>query len=1281
MKKVIVAAVGAALCGVVSARETFKEDFGGEGRAVGVGSCHYEAGELVGVNAGTILFDVMFAEGLPPVDTCRTVMALRTGSRTRLTFYTCDANKTLLCALTDNDGEHTWLVTVPEIPFGRRVQLGVTWDGTVVRGYLNGRVFASGVQPIPVEKVTQLHFGPYRDNWMGGAPWADDVRLFGVRVWDEALSPETIATGLGLAIQPLETASPMVLTIPAVPQGVAAPTVDGRADDAAWKFAASLPQLIMGNFPGKSGQIPEHGFKLLYDKDNLYLTFRSRFPGNVPIIEGEDRTSSREPALWGTESFEFRFMAGGHLYCFGGNVAGGFSEGRDEDYSWNGAWTYKVSKSMNIDDTILWRGEVAIPWSSLGLSAPPQELPLNFGRSWKLPSIGCHTSLHLQGGGYADVPRFVKAKLAAAAPAYELIERTNPSEGTYCEKFALVSRSAACVEYEIALASLDGTLPPMTGVKRTYDLKAGEPLTDTMEFATGIPGYDALVHTLKRGEEVVLRETVPYALDEKFFSVVPLLLHEKIRVCIKPVMLKLKHGADFKGEIQLKDAAGEVRGSWALVGDRMEVPFALANPTGDYTVVLADARTGKPVDSSVVKFPGVGDWARQDFHPERIIPPFKPLSTTVEEGTCDVIKTAFSDRCYGWKESLFLTAAISKGKKVLSSPVEVLVDGTPLKARTFKVGMNKPHRMEFSGTAENAELSGWLEYDGVNYNKLKVKAPGKALSIRFKMPSDCVTFLHGARGGAWGLKITDCVKSGRSTLRYYPVMWLCNQERGFCFFTETRQGWNADEKACFSFDKGPQETVVTVAVMDSLPQDAFEFEFGIQATPMRPLARNHPYETYGSTQAQNLNRPGRIPTTCIAAIADDRWKYGDTASFFGDLDTDSGRKTDFAMSRMFELCHGHPEVRPVPYTCARWLSTKYPEVAAYLNEWKFVPELALDNEGTGHFQYDMCPTTKASDYYMWRFRKMLERHPEQRGIYCDFGTVKECSNEDHGCHGHIPLLAFREFVRRLAVVQTDYYKEDPIVVLHNTDCNQIPCLSFATHLFNGEQVRQASTAMLHNKRDILDNYGLDMFGCELSTLPMGVCNGPYFPFDRLTEKNGGDEEDAPYKFRMDKAAFAGCLAHDHFPSQARGHFGIYDKVYRVYEDFGVGKTAKFIGYWRNPAKVMGGTNVYVSCYTDGKKVLAVVSHIGKEHEDKDVEITFDAEVLGLSEPLRNAVDTMTRPDPDYDWLFEQAKRHNVPPWRVPLIIGEFGTRVDGFDGKTLKYHLPYHTYGIVELVP
>ena len=61
-----------------------------------------------------------------------------------------------------------------------------------------------------------------------------------------------------------------------------------------------------------------------------------------------------------------------------------------------------------------------------------------------------------------------------------------------------------------------------------------------------------------------------------------------------------------------------------------------------------------------------------------------------------------------------------------------------------------------------------------------------------------------------------------------------------------------------------------------------------------------------------------------------------------------------------------------------------------------------------------------------------------------------------------------------------------MIVLHSTDCVQLPAMTFATHLLNGEHIRQASSSILHNKKAILDTYGIEMFASELSTLPWGI---------------------------------------------------------------------------------------------------------------------------------------------------------------------------------------------------
>ena len=64
-----------------------------------------------------------------------------------------------------------------------------------------------------------------------------------------------------------------------------------------------------------------------------------------------------------------------------------------------------------------------------------------------------------------------------------------------------------------------------------------------------MPGYDALLHTLSKDGRIVMREIVPYKLDEQVFKVTPLLLHGRVHVVVK---------RPYNDKIYLKDASGKV---------------------------------------------------------------------------------------------------------------------------------------------------------------------------------------------------------------------------------------------------------------------------------------------------------------------------------------------------------------------------------------------------------------------------------------------------------------------------------------------------------------------------------------------------------------------------------------------------------------------------------------------------------------------------------------------------------------------------------------------------
>ncbi|MBQ6328081.1 MAG: hypothetical protein IJI35_03620, partial [Kiritimatiellae bacterium] len=60
-------------------------------------------------------------------------------------------------------------------------------------------------------------------------------------------------------------------------------------------------------------------------------------------------------------------------------------------------------------------------------------------------------------------------------------------------------------------------------------------------------------------------------------------------------------------------------------------------------------------------------------------------------------------------------------------------------------------------------------------------------------------------------------------------------------------------------------------------------------------------------------------------------------------------------------------------------------------------------------------------------------------------------------------------------------------------------------------------------------------------------------------------------------------------------------------------------------------------------------------------------------------DMMTADDPDYAWLARRKAEKGRDISKSPTGLGDFGTRVLGYDGKTLRLHLPYHRFALIRL--
>ena len=569
----------------------------------------------------------------------------------------------------------------------------------------------------------------------------------------------------------------------------------------------------------------------------------------------------------------------------------------------------------------------------------------------------------------------------------------------------------------------------------------------------------------------------------------------------------------------------------------------------------------------------------------------------------------------------------------------------------------------------------WLEYDGVFYQRVRIRADRDlgALTFSLPLPEESAKFLHATASGFGGGSRQNLRLDRNHELPFTPSVWIGDEERGIAWFAESTAGWSTQDPRPIKIRRAGKTTRLEITFADSLPAGAdVAIEFGLLATPVKPLPADYPLNLFSDMFSVHLNSPA--PRHPIISAGEASWEG---AGFFDLPLGEASPKTWQWLQEQFQRFEKNRGVL-TPYTAAMMLPEEYPEAASRIAEWQIVPASHLNytRDGKTRTWYWTCPASDAGQFFAWKFDRLLDQVP-LRGIYLDFGPAYRCGNSLHGCRDRYPLLAQRRLYQHLAAAFLRHGVRDYTIVVHNSECVQWPTFTHVTHFLNGEGLRQMSSTTFHNGRDLLDTYTRLDFALEHSSLPFGVTSSVYVPTDPLLKEFGGGVEDQElYRFRMTKAALAGTLVHNTIPSPSRLHYGWFDKIVRIYEGFGV-PTAEFLPYWRNGAmvKVLKGKDVYVSLYRSRTRpeVLAVVSHLSPEHLDQEVEVEFDAKALGLRE-LTGAEELLTAPDPGYERLYAETNRV-----RMPIQLGDFGVENVRLEGKSVSLDLKFHSVALVKL--
>ncbi len=457
-----------------------------------------------------------------------------------------------------------------------------------------------------------------------------------------------------------------------------------------------------------------------------------------------------------------------------------------------------------------------------------------------------------------------------------------------------------------------------------------------------------------------------------------------------------------------------------------------------------------------------------------------------------------------------------------------------------------------------------------------------------------------------------------------PYLWLGGEERGLSWFLDSSLGFklHREQDAVRISRRGD----IVVAELDIINKptrfnsDTLGFSFGFHPTPVKPLTpdlRNTLYDSAGVAPMAMNNAQfvfgtwlggffpfGLTPfkddykmwRTVMSALTSgkkinyreelDQWNKQYGKEFTGIMDSIAGNteySKRFQKSRQGFL-HGNlgnKDRRPsLPYIYLDpRLAFKWYEEAQYFKcEW-------WNPAAQNYFgSWRIFPTDTYRDYFLYAVDRALKNG--LHGIYLDdvylipdnnpdtLGAIDE-QNEVHSCIG---ILALRDLIKRLSVLQHQHGKYPRILQVHMTDALLIPCFSFATSQLGFEAKYGESPLPTRYALDYIRAIGL---GTKLGA------NG--LMLQGVHRKTTSPEQWNEKSKTLRRSMLALSLPHGirQFASHAPDLYEIYQKL----SDFGCfTQSTRFIPYWDKAQDLRVDKEILLSSYQLPEATLVILSN-------------------------------------------------------------------------------------------
>lgn len=641
-------------------------------------------------------------------------------------------------------------------------------------------------------------------------------------------------------------------------------------------------------------------------------------------------------------------------------------------------------------------------------------------------------------------------------------------------------------------------------------------------------------------------------------------------------------------------------------------------PKGAYICRASAYRAGVLLAQGQAAFNHLEDppWitSRTGVDPDRVVKPWTPVTTGERQ-------ISVWGRTMTWETSIFPDSIISSGEQLLASPMTLAAgigaETHTSRLKSFRILSHTPARAvaeavgdicDVEATARiTADFDGFLWFEiritnpkrNVTFSWLRAQVPLRASQMRLYQ-----TFRPGADGagaiGASPIQLGWLVNDWVANFYH----WFGNEDRGIGFTFSTLEKWKPASLSNFcTFVPGSPASVYRINLIESTtPADGLRFEFGIQATPIKPLPPD--YHSMVADRAFAwpsslawLAMPGNIDMMVI-------WN---TDIMQGLNDPEHLNST--VLNQRVQMYHDRGVAAVGPASCPQKISPPMTPFNDFFHEWQRLPEDILTWDGIPQYA-DCSGATSYIDFLTHTWRNVMQTYSLD-GFYFDgwLGGQFHCRNPHHGCgwvddngvtQPTVPVLASREAMKRFAVMMEDTVTSPYTPPLDAPERPGFPryhywvhtwefvppIIGFATEWLTGEQPYGCLYG--NTSASYAQCWGLDLFRARCLSTAFGV---PNYLFNGLLTEAG----DPPPDDKQTWMSFAWALPHGVPQSWlVNMNQNVVKQIYSVLRGFGV-RRANFIPCWReNPffewVSTPAREDVFATWERNGR-VLLVVSNL------------------------------------------------------------------------------------------